>query len=129
MIPSSGRVPEQGSRWDRFGTEACGSDKIVSGLAPRVSEYMGIYRPKIRANGVSRGPQAWVARPPLGRATWPCGALEHLLIVSRSFQGLLCSRKNRQKVLSFLDLRRYRFSVKPKTSRKQQLALGTGLIC
>ena len=40
MIPPSGKVPEKGSRWDRFGIEACGGDKIVSGLALRVSEYM-----------------------------------------------------------------------------------------
>ena len=67
MIPSSGRVPEQGSRWDRFGTEACGGNKIVSGLALRVSGFMGIYRPEIRANRGSGGPQAWPARlPPLG---------------------------------------------------------------
>jgi hypothetical protein len=40
MIPSSGRAPKQGSRWDRFGTEACGNDKKYSGLALRVLEYM-----------------------------------------------------------------------------------------
>ena len=78
MIPPSGRAPEQGSRWDRFGTEACGGDKIVSGLAPRVSEFMGIYRPRIRAIGATGGPQARVARPtPLGAppALWgPCGS-------------------------------------------------------
>ena len=31
-----GRAPKQGSRWDHFKTEACGGDKIVSGLALRV---------------------------------------------------------------------------------------------
>ena len=67
MIPPSDRVPEQGSRRDRFGTEACGGDKIVSGLAPRVLGFLGIYRPEIRSSGPPWGPHGQGARPtPLG---------------------------------------------------------------
>ena len=42
--------------------------------APRVLEYMWIYRPLIRANGAAGDPQAWVARPtPQGTppGLWP----------------------------------------------------------
>ncbi len=66
--------------------------------------------------------------PSLGSALLPCEASVRLLASSRSFQGLFCPEKNLQKVSWHLDFIWYCFSKKPKTSRKQQLALGTRLI-
>ena len=65
MVASpSGRAPEQGSRLDRFGTEACGGDKILlKVLAPRVLVFIGNYGGGIRSVGPPRGPHGQGARP------------------------------------------------------------------
>ena len=75
--------------------------------------------------------QAWAhklpGRPP-GRSLVACAPRFCLLALSRNFQGLFCPEKNHQKVSWHLDFVWYWFPGKPKTSRKQQLALGTRLI-
>jgi hypothetical protein len=43
MDSPSGRTPEQGFRWDLFGTEACSSDKILLKTRQMVSVFIGIY--------------------------------------------------------------------------------------
>ena len=45
-----GRAPEHCSRWDRFGIEACSSDKILLGSLPRISEIIGFIGGGIRSN-------------------------------------------------------------------------------
>ena len=75
-----------------------------------------------------RGPTSQGGAPyPPGRAPLPCGALVALLVLPKLL-GSLIVQKNRQKVSSCLDFCRYGFSAKPKTCRKQELALGTKLI-
>ena len=118
----SGRVPEKVSRWDLEGTETCGGRKSVSGGSLLVWEYLRIYRLGIRSGGATRGPQSW------GRASRACRSLVSPLVFSRSFQCFFWSRKINPKFFLRLDFVWYCFPKKPKTCRKQQMTLGTGLI-
>ena len=56
-------APKRGFRWDSFRTEACDGDKIVSAVSLRVLGILGIYRLRIRSNGVVGAPQ-WSSRGP-----------------------------------------------------------------
>jgi hypothetical protein len=84
---------------------------------------------KMGTGGWPGAPQATRARLGGRRTQVACGAPVGLLLLPRSFLGLFPSRKNRQKVSLHLDFIWYGFSGKPKTSRKQQMALGTRSIC
>ena len=50
MIAPFDRLLEHGSILDRKTTEACDDDEVVSGLAPRVYDYWGIYGARNRSN-------------------------------------------------------------------------------
>ena len=78
MVPPSGRAPEQGSNWDRFGIEACGGAiSFLDGLR-MVSGFMGFIGGRIRLRGGIGGPHGHMARLGGGSASCPCGALEPL---------------------------------------------------
>ena len=59
----SGKVPAKAPRWDLADTEGYSGGNCVS-LAPWMfSGYVGIYRRKKYAEGATRGPRVWRARP------------------------------------------------------------------
>jgi hypothetical protein len=124
MIDSpSGSVPEKASRWDLEGTDTCGGGKSVSGGSLLVWEYLRIYSAEIRSRGATSGPQAWEARlPSLSLPRASSGLLPKLPVF------LLVQKKLIQSFFLRLDFVWYYFPKKPKTCRKQQLALGTELI-
>ena len=108
MASPSGRAPEQGSRWDLFGTEACGGDKILLEVRRMVSVFIGIYGGGNQVKAVLLwAPHGRGVRPPPGRATCPCGPLVAHLDSSRSFQCFLLPKKivlNRQRILTSVDI-------------------------
>ena len=122
----SGRVPEKASRWivkeQRFAAAERFFLLALWGF-PNICEFIEVELGQTE----SRGPHK-ATRCPLGHALLPCEASVRLLASSQSFQGFFCPEKNLQKVSWHLDFIWYRFSEKPKRSRKQQLALGTRLI-
>jgi hypothetical protein len=125
----SGRVPEKVSIWDLEGTETCGGGKSVLGGSLLVWEYLRIYSAGIRSGGATRGPQAWGARPTPqgvpGRLVVPPWLLRSSPEASSVSSG---PEKINPKFFLRLVFVWYYFPKKPKTCRKQQLALGTGLI-
>jgi hypothetical protein len=125
----SGRLPAKVPRWDLEETETCGGRKSVSGGSLLVCEYFRIYRLGIRSRGGTRGPQACQAHPT------PQGAPGELVAPSCNFRSSLEAswvssgpRKTNPKFFLRLDFVWYCFPKKPKTCRKQKLALGTKLI-
>jgi hypothetical protein len=64
----------------------------------------------------------------VGRAHVTCGALEHRLALILPPKNHIYSIKNLREFLSRLDFVWYGISVKQKTCKKQELALGTGSI-
>ena len=78
----SGRVPTEAFRWDRGIIEACGGERIVSGIASEVSGYMGIYSVRTRSEGANGGHKAsGSALTPRVRPL-PCGSLVERLVFS-----------------------------------------------
>ena len=121
---SSGTGLQIGSSWNRNLRRR----KILLKIWRRVSVFIGIYGGGMDVRRCRWAPHGLVARPTPGRATWPCGPLVAPLDLSRSFLGSFVARKNRIKWQVILTFRRYWFPAKPKTCRKQELALGTKLI-
>ena len=102
MTPPSGRVPEQGSRWYFFGTEACGGDGEVLGLFLRVSLFIGFFSVGITRRWAKMGPRGTTALlppPPQARGGGLC-APRKASGSSMKFCGSLLVQKNRQKVSS-----------------------------
>ena len=108
MASPSGRTLEQGSRWDLFGTEACGGDKILLEARQMVSVFIGNLWRWNQVKAVTVGP-TWtggvatpLAAPPvLVAASW-------LLSISPEASSVSCCPKkivlNRQRILTSVDI-------------------------
>ena len=119
----SGRVPEQGPDWFLVATEACGGGTPDLLCSPKVLGYIGIYRRKKYVRGAMRGPRGWRVRP------LPRAFLVDPLTCTPSLRDCFLSKNNSPEGFIPFGLRLiFLFFEALKQGKKQELALGSGLI-
>ena len=122
-----GRAPEHASRLDLLRIETCSGQKNRVKISQMFSLFIRIYGGGMDERRWKWGPHGRGRTLGPRRARWPCGAPLAPLVLPRCFLEPSCSEKC-IKLAQLFDLRRQRFSIKQKTSRKQELALDTKLI-
>ena len=129
MISPSGKVPEQGPDWFLVATEACSGGTPDLFCSPMFLGYMDIYRRKKSGRGATRGPRGWRARPGGWARPVPRALLIDPLTCTPSLLDCFLSKNNSPEGFIPFGLRLiFIFFETLKQGKKQELALGSGLI-
>ena len=117
-----------GLDWFSVATEAYGGGTPDLLCSPIILGYMDIYRRKKYVRGATRGPRGWRARP-RGWAPLPRALLVDSLTCTPSLLDCFGSKNNSPEGFIPFGLRLiFLFCETLKQGKKQELALGSGLI-
>ena len=94
MASPSDTAPEQGSRWDLFGIEACGGDKILVEARQMVSVFIGIYGSGIRSVGPPWAPHGQGRDHPLVTPPVHVAGLWPLSMIPEASSVPCCPKKS-----------------------------------